>query len=165
MELYLIPYGHTYGPMVLNILGICADIQRQLVIKGDVVSDSSLQLLHIFFIKYKFYETCPPNCACNQPQDWRSGSVSLTALEVIEIENFGGSGPEIDLLKPLFRCAPLLKRATVKPRPNTLPSIRACKEICGIFKKNASVKCYAYDSWGKKVLYARSTYASRCSGR
>ncbi|CAL4966637.1 unnamed protein product [Urochloa decumbens] len=146
LELDLYLCGHVYGPTVLKLLGICVDVQRLKLVLSNV----------------DLFEVCPPNCGCNEPQDWRSQSVSLTALEVVEMENLCGSGHEIDFLKLVFRCAPLLKRVTLKPRPNTLPSIRSCKEICNTFKENSSVKCYAYDACGKKVMYARSTYASRC---
>jgi RimJ/RimL family protein N-acetyltransferase len=73
----------------------------------------------------------------------------LKCLEAVEIESFGGEGHETDLLTLLFRCAPLMKRVTLKPHPKNLPSIRACKEICNLFSENPSVKGYAYDAFGK----------------
>uniref|UniRef100_A0A0A9CVF5 F-box domain-containing protein n=1 Tax=Arundo donax TaxID=35708 RepID=A0A0A9CVF5_ARUDO len=148
LELYIGTYGHVYGATVFNLLGIYTDIQKlKLVLQRDA----------------SFDKACPSNCPCAQPHNWRSQNISLTALKVVEIEYFRGSSHEIDFLKLLFRCVPLMERVTVKPCPDILPSFRACKEICNIFKANPSVKCYVYDSSGKKVPYARSAYASRCN--
>jgi hypothetical protein len=76
------------------------------------------------------------------------------ALENVEIKNMKGSGHEIDFLKLLFRCAPLMKRVTVKLASKVLPSNRGCKEICDIFKVNPSVKCNLYSSNGDQVVHA-----------
>lgn len=81
---------------------------------------------------------------------------------MVEIEGFGGKCCEVHLLKLLFRCAPLMKQVTVKQCRDMLPSIRACKEICSLFKAHPSVKSNVYDSCGKKVVYERSAFASGC---
>ncbi|CAL4885179.1 unnamed protein product [Urochloa decumbens] len=145
---------HVYGPLLLNLLGMemFADIKR-------------LKLVYSRHVDVKLDKACPSNCTCGQPQNWRSQSISLMALEVVEIEDFIGKGDEVDFLKLLFRSAPMMKRVTVKPCSHAVPSFRACKEICNIFREHPSVKCYSYDSYGKKVLYPHSTYAARCRGR
>ncbi|CAL5055696.1 unnamed protein product [Urochloa decumbens] len=145
---------HVNGPMLLNLLGMemFADIKR-------------LKLVYSRHVDVKLELACPPNCTCDQPQNWRSQSISLMALEVVEIEGFIGKGDQVDFLKLLFRSAPMMKRVTVKPCSHTVPSFRASKEICNIFREHPSVKCYSYDSYGKKVLYPRSTYAARSRGR
>ncbi|CAN6339120.1 unnamed protein product [Urochloa humidicola] len=86
LELYLRTFGHEahfYGPMVLDLMGIFADIKRLKLVIRDL----------------KLEKACPPNCTCDQPQNWRSQSISLLDLEVVEIENFVGSGHEVDFLK------------------------------------------------------------------
>lgn len=52
-------------------------------------------------------EACPPNCPCNQPRNWRNYNFFLTSLQELEIENFKGSGHEVDFLKAFVQmCAP-----------------------------------------------------------
>ncbi|CAN6205353.1 unnamed protein product [Urochloa humidicola] len=137
LRLYIVTWGHVFGAMMLNLLGICTGIQ-------------SLKLVLERFKR----EACPPNCHCDQLQDWRKQNISLMALEKVAIENLEGSGHELDFVKLIFRCAPLMKRMTVKLAPEVLPSSRGCKEICDIFKVNPSVKCYLYSSRGERVVYA-----------
>lgn len=55
-------------------------------------------------------EVCPPDCPCDQPQNWRSQNIPLMGLEVVEIQNFKGRDHEVDFLKFLFRCAPLMTK-------------------------------------------------------
>ncbi|CAL5062799.1 unnamed protein product [Urochloa decumbens] len=139
LGLYLLTWGHVFGAMVLNLLGICTTIQSlKLVIEPLAATD----------------EACPPNCPCDQLHDWRNQNISLKALEEVAIKNVEGSGHEVDFVKLLFRCAPLIKRMTVKLAPKVLPSNRGCKEICNIFKANPSVKCYLYSSRDERVVYA-----------
>ncbi|RLN34499.1 hypothetical protein C2845_PM03G07180 [Panicum miliaceum] len=123
-RLDLITWGHVFGAMVLNLLGICAGIQ-------------SLKL----FIDRVEQEACPPNCPCVGPQDWRNQNISLMALEEVEIHNLEGSGHEVEFVKLVFRCAPLMKRMTVKLSPKVLPGNSGCKEICDILKAKPSVEC------------------------
>ncbi|CAL5062797.1 unnamed protein product [Urochloa decumbens] len=138
LRLYLLPRGHVFGAMILNLLGICTTIRSlKLVIALPWMDNACLQ-----------------NCPCDQLQDWRNQNISLMALEEVAIENLQGSGHEIDFVKLVFRCAPLMKRMTVKLAPEVLPSSRECKEICDIFKANPSVKCYLYSSCGEQVVFA-----------
>ena len=46
--------------------------------------------------------------------DCRSQTISLTALEEVEVNGFEGDEHEIDFLKLIFKCAPVLKRIIVK---------------------------------------------------
>lgn len=97
---------------------------------------------------------CPPTCHCKPLQDWRNQNISLIALEEVAIENVRGRGHEVDFVKLVFRCAPLMKRMSVKLAPKVLPSNRGCKEIYDIFKANPSVTCYLYSSCGEQVVHA-----------
>ncbi|RLN33512.1 putative FBD-associated F-box protein [Panicum miliaceum] len=97
-------------------------------------------------------EACPPDCPCNQPQNWTSQNISLS-LEEVEIENFKGSGREVDFLKLLFRCAPLMN-VTLKLDSKVLPSSRGCKETYKIFNANPAAECHVYRKRGKEVIYA-----------
>jgi hypothetical protein len=77
----------------------------------------------------------------------------LTGLEEVEIENFRGSGHEVDFLKLLFRCAPLTK-VIVKLASNVVVRSRGCNEAYNIFKANPAVECHVYRKHGKEVIYA-----------
>ncbi|XBI38866.1 hypothetical protein VPH35_123773 [Triticum aestivum] len=137
LHLSLVTRGHIFGPLVLNLLGICTVIQ-----KLEVVID-----------KVTCRQVCPSNCPCEQPQNWRSQIISLAALEEVEIECFEGTGNEIDFLKLLFRSTPLMKTMTMTLSPEVLPTSRGCKKTYRIFRENPSVKCRVYRSGGEEVLY------------
>ncbi|KAM3191307.1 hypothetical protein ACQJBY_068917 [Aegilops geniculata] len=122
---------------MLNLLGICTVIQ-----KLEVVID-----------KVTCRKVCPSNCPCEQPQNWRSQTISLAALEEVEIECFEGTGDEIDFLKLLFRSTPLMKTMTMTLSPEVLPTSRGCKKTYRIFRENPSVKCRVYRSGGEEVPY------------
>ncbi|OEL35313.1 hypothetical protein BAE44_0003668, partial [Dichanthelium oligosanthes] len=51
-------------------------------------------------------EACRPNCPCDQPQNWRTQKIPWIELQEVEIENFEGSGHEVDFMKLLYRYAP-----------------------------------------------------------
>ncbi|TVU37835.1 hypothetical protein EJB05_11176, partial [Eragrostis curvula] len=144
LELHLHTRGHVYEAMVLNLLKIWNGLRRlKLVINKKVVT------LPIY------YEACTPNCPCDQPQNWRSQNIFLSVLEEVEIENFEGSGHEVDLLKLLFRCA-LLKKVIVKLESEVSTSNKGCQDIYTLFKANPSVDCNVYQKRGKEeeVIYA-----------
>ncbi|CAN6168856.1 unnamed protein product [Urochloa humidicola] len=147
LELCLDTRGHVYGGVVLNLLGIWNAIRTlKLVIDRDMLKE----------------EVCPLDCLCDQPENWRSQNISLTALEVVEIKNFKGSGHEIDLLKLLFRCAPLTK-VTLKLASKVAPSSRGCKDAYEIFEANPAAECHIYFNHGNEVIFLGS--ASKCSRR
>ena len=66
--------------------------------------------------------------------------ISLTALEEVEINGFGGDDHEIDFLKLIFRCAPLLKRVTVKLLDGASSTDNGCTNIYNIFKAYSSME-------------------------
>ena len=59
-------------------------------------------------------DACPVNCRCDEPKDRGTQSISLASLEQVEIEGVEGEDHEFDFLKVIFRCAPVLKRVTVR---------------------------------------------------
>ncbi|WVZ65910.1 hypothetical protein U9M48_015199 [Paspalum notatum var. saurae] len=130
LKLSLETQGHVFGGMLLNLLGNCAAIQRlKLAIDSETANNA-----------------CPPNCPCDQPQGWGNQSIPLMALEEVEIRNFKGNGHEVDFMKLVFRCAPLMKRMSVILTPEALSNIEERKEIWDIFEENPSVECCLYRS-------------------
>ncbi|CAL5084121.1 unnamed protein product [Urochloa decumbens] len=148
LELCLDTRGHVYGGVVLNLLGVWNAIRTlKLVIDPDMLKD----------------EVCPLDCPCDQPENWRNQNISMMGLEAVEIKNFKGSGHEIDLLKLLFRCAPLSK-VTVKLASKVGPSSRGCKDAYEIFKANPSAECHIYLHRGNKIIFVNPPSCSRRSG-
>ncbi|KAL6657581.1 hypothetical protein ACP70R_005361 [Stipagrostis hirtigluma subsp. patula] len=136
LELYLVTRGHVYGAMVLNLLHKCNAIQK---LKMIIVEDEWP------------YEACPPNCDCDQPQNWRSQNFSLRGPKELKIKNFKGSGHEVDFLKLIFRCTPVTK-VVVKLASKVSPSSSGCKEVYNIFKENPYVESHVYRKRGKEVI-------------
>uniref|UniRef100_A0A0A9GZY4 FBD domain-containing protein n=1 Tax=Arundo donax TaxID=35708 RepID=A0A0A9GZY4_ARUDO len=89
LELELTQRGHVYGAIVLRLLGLCTSIQR-----------------------LKIRDACPVDCHCDQPNNWRSQSISVTDLKEVEIQGFRGEGHEVDLLRVLLRSVTVLERLT-----------------------------------------------------
>ncbi|TKW35885.1 hypothetical protein SEVIR_2G404800v4 [Setaria viridis] len=145
LELCLDTRGHVYGGVVLHLLRIWNGIRRlKLVIDRDMLT-----------------EVCPPDCLCDQPENWRSQNISLMGLEVVEIKNFKGRSHEVDFLKLLFRCAPLAK-VTVELASKVEPNSRGCKNAYKLFMKNPAVECHVNLKRGNKVIYES---VSRCRRR
>ena len=69
----------------------------------------------------------------------KSQTVSLTALEEVWINFFGGDDHEIDFLKMISRRAPMLKKMTVYEASSIND---ACKKIYNIFEAYSSVELY-----------------------
>uniref|UniRef100_A0ACD5X495 Uncharacterized protein n=1 Tax=Avena sativa TaxID=4498 RepID=A0ACD5X495_AVESA len=137
LKLYLAAREHTFGAMVLSLLRICSTVQRLVIVTSQLRDE----------------EGCPPNCPCDQPQNWRSETISLIALEEVEIEGFGGADHEIDFLMLLFRCARMMKRLSVR-MGEVSPSHNGCKKMYSILKANPDVKCSVHQRCGKQVMYA-----------
>ncbi|XBI03450.1 hypothetical protein VPH35_131865 [Triticum aestivum] len=90
---------------------------------------------------------CSANCSC-QPTNWRTQIIPLTALEEVEIDGFKGEDHELDFLKLVFSCAPMLKEVIVKLSGEVSSSDDRCTKIYDIFKEYSSVKCNLYLSSG-----------------
>ncbi|XBI04460.1 hypothetical protein VPH35_132757 [Triticum aestivum] len=132
LELHLKTNGHVFGAFAFHLLGmnrICSAMQR----------------LKVVLQRSEVEETCSPHCPCDST-DWRSQTISLAALEEVEIDGFGGDHHEIDFLKLIFTCAPLLKRVTVKLSNEASSSDNGCTNIYNIFKAHSSVELYVYPS-------------------
>ncbi|XBH88647.1 hypothetical protein VPH35_075910 [Triticum aestivum] len=93
LKLFIVTDGHVFGALVWRLLG-----------------------LHQSFAAMKrlIERTCPENCPCDKPKNWRCHSISLTRLEEVHIKNFNGEEHEHDFLKLIFRSSPMLNRVTLK---------------------------------------------------
>ncbi|XP_044436508.1 uncharacterized protein [Triticum aestivum] len=128
LELYLKTSGHVYGALVFHLFGIDR-------IRND------MQRLKIFLQKSMVEDRCPPDCPC-VPTNWRSQTIFLTALEEVEIHRFEGGEHEIDFLKLIFECAPMLTRMNVKlsHKASATSSNNGCTKIYNIFGAYPSVE-------------------------
>ncbi|TVU39248.1 hypothetical protein EJB05_12657, partial [Eragrostis curvula] len=128
LELFIKKIGHAFGPLMLDLLQIKPAIQRLKVVieRGEVEGEEGAE-----------EESCPQNCPCRQPINWKSQTISLPDLEevLISYDFEGGDDEEVDFLKLLFRCAPGLKSMHVGVRDMVY------KKICSICKENPRVKC------------------------
>ncbi|KAF7098631.1 hypothetical protein CFC21_100356, partial [Triticum aestivum] len=100
LELHLTANGHVFGALVFHILGM--NLIR-----------CATQMLSVDLQTSEENEECTFDCPC-EPTGWRSQMISLTALEEVEINGFGGDDHEIDFLKLIFKGAPMLKKVIVK---------------------------------------------------
>jgi hypothetical protein len=51
-------------------------------------------------------EECLPHCPCDSP-NWKSQTISLTAVEEVEISGFDGKDHDFDLLEMILMSAPI----------------------------------------------------------
>ena len=72
--------------------------------------------------------------------------MSLTSLEEVEIHGLDGYDHEIDFLKLVFKCAPMLKRMTVVLSHEVSSLDDRCIQINDIFRAYLSVECYLYQA-------------------
>ncbi|KAL6631048.1 hypothetical protein ACP70R_028388 [Stipagrostis hirtigluma subsp. patula] len=128
LELYVGIGEHTFGPLVLHLLQI--PVIRQ------------IQMLRLDIDRPNRARTpCGLNCPCEQPNNWRNESISLTDLEVVRITGFKGEDDEVDFLKVLFRSATILKSMTVSdvtmglfgtaPAPRSMLDLAPASRISG----------------------------------
>ncbi|KAM3297914.1 hypothetical protein ACQJBY_039725 [Aegilops geniculata] len=134
LELRLATNRHGFGALVFHLLGMNR-IRR------------ATQRLKITLEKTMVNEECPFDCPC-EPEGWRSNTISLTALEEVEINGFGGDDHELDFLKLICKCAPMLKRMIVQLSDEASPSNYGCTKLYNIFKACSSVEIYFYLSSG-----------------
>ncbi|XBI13673.1 hypothetical protein VPH35_140382 [Triticum aestivum] len=123
LELRLLKAGHVFGALLFHLLGITR-ISR------------GLQRLKIVLERSLLKGKCPPHCPC-EPTNWRSQTISLTALEEVEINGFEGQEHEFDLLELILKCA---TEATSNNSAST-----KIYDICSAY---SSVECYVYESSG-----------------
>ncbi|KAK1613043.1 hypothetical protein QYE76_036716 [Lolium multiflorum] len=131
LELHLRPKGHAFGAFMFHLLGMNRFFR-------------ATQRLKVVLQRSSLKQECPLDCACDHP-DWRSRTSSLTALEEVEISGFQGHDHEIDFLKLIFKCAPMLKRMIVRfPHEVLYRDHHGCTQIRNILREYSSVECYLY---------------------
>uniref|UniRef100_A0A8I6Z0X2 FBD domain-containing protein n=1 Tax=Hordeum vulgare subsp. vulgare TaxID=112509 RepID=A0A8I6Z0X2_HORVV len=135
LELCLTTNGHGFGPLAFHLLGMdrIRRATRRLKITPQRTMVNNAE--------------CPFDCPC-EPEGWRSNTVSLTALEELEINGFGGDDHELGFLKPMFKCAPMLKKLTVKLSHKASSRNDGCTKLYNIVKACSSVELSVYLSSG-----------------
>lgn len=91
---------------------------------------------------------CPVNCPCDEPKNRRSETITLINLEEVEIKVFEGQEHELDFLRQIFKCTPMLKRIAVKLSDDVTTSNGSCTKIYDIFKEYPYVECSVVPSSG-----------------
>ncbi|CAD6223789.1 unnamed protein product [Miscanthus lutarioriparius] len=102
LELKIATRSHVLGPLLLNLLRICTAVQRL----DMVLVDTPVQVT----------DSCDKWCPCQENnRKWRTKTtISLANLTEVQIKGFKGGDDEIDFLKMLSRCAPMLQTMTLK---------------------------------------------------
>ena len=80
----------------------------------------------------------PPMEGCYCQPSWRNQAICSTELEEVEIDGFRGDNHEFGFLEMVFRCAPMLRRMTVKQSTEVAPSD---EKIHDVFKAHPFVEC------------------------
>ncbi|XBI04456.1 hypothetical protein VPH35_132754 [Triticum aestivum] len=132
LELHLTTEGHVFGSLVFELFGIDrirTDVRRLKVV-----------------LSRKMEEGCLPDyCPC-EATDWRSQTISLTALKEVGINGFEGEDHDFDFFKLIVRCAPMLNRMIVKLSQEASTNNDVCAKIYNIFGVYSSVECCVYHS-------------------
>ncbi|KAM3389575.1 hypothetical protein ACQJBY_011615 [Aegilops geniculata] len=136
LELHLETNGHVFGALAFHVLGmnkIC----------------SAMHKLKVILQRSSVKEGCSPHCPC-ESTGWRSQTI-LTGIKEVEINGCGGDDHEIDFLKLIVKCAPMLKKIIVKLSDGASSCNDGCTNIYNIFKAYTSVELYVYLSSGSMV--------------
>ncbi|CAL5086735.1 unnamed protein product [Urochloa decumbens] len=128
MELDLKTEGHAFGSLLLHLLWIRPVIQS----------------LKVVLARDKVGVPCPVDCPCEQHSNWRSETVPLTNLEVVEIQGFQGEDEEVDFLKLILRSATVLRRLTIRNPSDVSPSNSGYKKMCSIMKEYPDVEYHVH---------------------
>ncbi|CAM0954665.1 unnamed protein product [Alopecurus aequalis] len=128
LDLHFITRGHAFGAFLFRLLKISW-------------IRTATKSLKIGLKTTRGGETCLPNCPCDDPNNWRSQIVSLINLEEVEIKGLRGDDHELSTLRLIFRCAPMLKRITVRLSDKVKTSNDWCKEMYDIFTVYPLVEC------------------------
>ncbi|KAM0832217.1 hypothetical protein ACQ4PT_065052 [Festuca glaucescens] len=127
LELHLTTGGHVFGAFVFHLIGM--NRIRRAVRRLKVILGGS-----------KVKEECPKNCLCH-PRDWEVQTITLIALEEVEIDGFEGVDHEVDFLKLVCKSAPMLKRVIVKLSHEDSSSTKICTELYDLFRAYSSIEC------------------------
>jgi hypothetical protein len=95
-------------------------------------------------------EECPQNCLCH-PGDWKVQTITLIALEEVEIDGFEGVEHEVDFLKLVCKSAPMLKKVIVKLPHEDSSSSKICTELHDLFRAHSSIESCIYLSSGEHL--------------
>ncbi|KAI4970079.1 hypothetical protein ZWY2020_000993 [Hordeum vulgare] len=132
LDLHLTTKGHVFGAFVSHLLGLNR-------------IRSAIRRLKVLRVRQGSWEkdVCGAVCPC-QPTNWRTQIISLTALEEVEIHGSEGEDHELDFLKLVCSCAPMLKKVIVKLSDEISSTDDTNMKICDIFRGYPSVKCNVY---------------------
>uniref|UniRef100_A0A8I6YIJ4 FBD domain-containing protein n=1 Tax=Hordeum vulgare subsp. vulgare TaxID=112509 RepID=A0A8I6YIJ4_HORVV len=127
LDLHFNTTGHAFGAFVFHLLRIHWILTATKSLKIELGKKG---------------KTCPINCPCDEPGNWRSETILLINLEEVEIRAFGGEDYDFDFLRLILKCAPRLKRMTVRPSDDVNDDL--CTKVYDILKVYPSVECNVF---------------------
>ncbi|XBI04473.1 hypothetical protein VPH35_132770 [Triticum aestivum] len=127
LELHLETAGHVFGAFVFHLIGMN-------------FIPSAMQRLKVVLQRSMQKERCLTNCWCDL-MNWKTKTMSLTALKEMEVDGFEGEDHEFDFLKLVFKSAPNLERVTVKLSREDPSSSDICTKLYDIFRAYSYVEC------------------------
>ncbi|XP_073361073.1 uncharacterized protein [Aegilops tauschii subsp. strangulata] len=146
LYLSLKPIGHMYGATLLHLFS---------VFRVHI----GLKILEVILLspgKSEVVQSCPGNCPCDSPKNWRSQSISMVHLEEVEIKGLKGEDHDFDVLKLILRCAPSLRRMTVELETGikSLGHGDCTKEINSISLEYPSVDFHVYHQGNQQHVFS-----------
>uniref|UniRef100_A0A453J400 FBD domain-containing protein n=1 Tax=Aegilops tauschii subsp. strangulata TaxID=200361 RepID=A0A453J400_AEGTS len=130
LDLHFNTTGHAFGAFVFRLLRIHWIRTATKILKIEMGAKG---------------KACPVNCPCDEPGNWRSETTPLINLQEVEIRDFGGEDHEFDFLRLILKCAPRLKRMTMRPSHEVTSSNDDWNaKIYDILKVYPSVGCNVF---------------------
>ncbi|XP_072148436.1 uncharacterized protein [Setaria viridis] len=126
LKLELRSMWHVFGEVVFDLLKTLNAIQRLELVLPQTMD-------HVWTPRRRFHYN---------PDGWTNEHILLPHLEELEIERFHVIDHDIDMVKLLFTSAPELKTVRIQLFASVSQSDPGYKELCSVFWKNTSAKCY-----------------------
>ncbi|TVU40438.1 hypothetical protein EJB05_13903, partial [Eragrostis curvula] len=134
-----------FGACSFDILRLCAGIRR----------------LSFFFQTSRDREaksTCPIDCSCDLPTNWKTEELLLNVLQDLEITGLRGTEHEVVFLKLLFSWAASLEkmRVTFHYSINQSKAKELCQKLSSFLKLETCVQFYIYQNCDMRSVHLLS---------
>ncbi|KXG34297.1 hypothetical protein SORBI_3002G016000 [Sorghum bicolor] len=144
LYLSVLAHGHSFGASSFHVFRRCLGIKRLVLVLLDNAVSSEAQT----------DDPCPPDCVCDEQNNWKTEELLLINLQEIEIQLLGGFEHEVSFVKRLLNWATALNKVTVTLSSSTTEN--DAKELFQMFKSlskpEVCIKLMYHNH--KEVLYA-----------